>query len=240
MTARRIIAAVLAPGMAWAAPEGWPDLPAPETCEAVLTVQKANCDVEHVYRCPGGVQFNHLQPAKEGSDAVGYCRNAITGWTVESRADGVFILLPELAPFLDIGDVLAGRPPAQTGQALMWLPFFVDPMVGTMRGSFVEDASPVVIDGIELVKSRWDGLFSFNSGLLEFGGVGDVYIDAARGVSFSGKTEQRIMGATGPDPGDQSPVALVLPGEAGFLAAPDPSLCLKLGFRTPPTKGGRA
>lgn len=224
-----MIVALLAPGAAWATPEGWPDLPAPETCEAVLTVQKANCDVEHVYRCLGGVQYNHIQYAKEGNDASGYSRNAITGWTAESRADGVFILFPEVSPLLDIGDVLAGRPPPQTGQALMWMPFFVDPMIGSMRGVFGGSPTQEVIDGVELVKSRWDFVFSFNGGLLEFIGEADFYIDVARGVSFSGKTEQSMMGTPVPDGGDQSPVALVLPGEPGFLAAPDLSLCLKLG-----------
>lgn len=219
-------------GAGMAEPAGWPDLPDRAACEAVLTVVKENCAVEHVFRCPGGVQRSEVRQPGEPAYTVSHSRTPLTDWAVASPFEGYFVLIPDMMPVVGLESLSAGTFPKQTGTATMWLPFFVDPFVGRIEAQLTMTNRELEIGGFGLIGLRQDAFMSFNQGHFAIDGRAEGFVVEDLGVSFGGSSELEMFGATQVFHGD--PVRLIRPGEAGFLADPDEAACFQIGRMTDP------
>jgi hypothetical protein len=219
-------------GAGMAEPAGWPDLPDRAACEAVLTVVKENCAVEHVFRCPGGVQRNEVRQPGEPVYSVSHSLTPLTDWAFASPVEGVFILIPDMTPILGLESLSTRDFPKQSGTATMWVPIFLDPMVGRFDAQFAFMDRKLDVDGFKLIGLDQRVAVSFNQGRFAISSQDERFVVENLGVSFAGSSETEAFGYT--ESYLEDPVRLIRPGEAGFLADPDEAACVQIGRMTDP------
>lgn len=220
--AHLLITLLISPTTAIAEAVSWPDLPSREACEAVLTVVKEDCSVEHVFRCEGGVQRSEQRGLGDAAYSVTHMRSPLTDWTFRAD-DGFAILAPDIAPMIHLDDLAAGTLQTQTGTVFMWVPPFSYPFKGRYDSQWAIADRDVDIDGIRLLRLKKTQSASFNSGQLSFSGWDDIYVAPGLGLSFLGSNEFVTFGVA--ERYNSSPVQLIRPGEPGFLADPEAAAC---------------
>jgi hypothetical protein len=219
-------------GAGMAEPAGWPDLPDRAACEAVLTVVKENCAVEHVFRCPGGVQRNEVRNPGDSSYMITHGLTPLTVLTVADPSLGLFILMSDMMPAIGLEALSEGTFPKQGGSATMWLPFIHDPWTGRFETQLALTDSKFDLDGFRLIGLIQQMSLSFNQGHFAISGHGEGFVVEDLGISFAGSSEMEIWGSR--EQLDEDPVRLIRPGEAGFLADPDEAACVQIGRMTDP------
>ena len=198
-----------------ATPPGWPDLPAREECTAVMTVQKKDCSVEHLFRCPGDLVRTEEVELADDVPMVAYGQGALGFVTFDdpqsetsglALGGGLSLRVTELAA--------AGRADA-AGPGLFVFPFFTAPMQGLieMRAELLDPAFEV--DGKTFLKTTVLTRLTLNEGALVVDATTDAFVDLAQQVAFSGKTRLSVGGSGSVD--NKDPVDVILPGEPGFL-----------------------
>jgi hypothetical protein len=228
------IFALMQAGAAQAAPEGFPALPAPQACEGLATAIKADCSVEHLYRCPGGLTLSVDREPGDTGPVREYRTTPLTALAFAMPDEGIFGLIDNATPVLDLSDLTPEGRIEQTGDLSVWTPIFVQPYTGSFRGGVVVAGPARSIDGVDLVPLRMDMAISLNGGLLAVDGVAELHADLALGLVFTGTTILSLD--TEPSP-DQTPVRLIFPGEAGFLQDPGEGECLMVGALAPVLRG---
>ena len=220
------------PGLA--AAESRPVAPSPESCTPLLTVRKTGCAVEHAYRCADGTRLNVEVRIKDG---------------VEERSS--FLSDPDYRPILfEDGDSAFrfGDSPKSMGLSKLvqrgrgkgtvavsvWTDVFVEPLRGTYSLHVEATDRTFPVDGATLVRMRGTIDMQLNAGAMQVGGWEDSYFDPGSAVRFVGSDKvtafgKFLSGST------EDPIALIYPGEPGFMQDILPSDCDPVGSLRPDT-----
>lgn len=234
---RALVLALLLPVPALS--EGRPVLPAPESCTPVLTVRKTGCAVEHVYRCDGGRMLN-VVVRKAGTKRATTLYDAdYINLMSDLGPDGAALYGAPQGE-IALSDVIATGLGSATQIIAVWSPTFVDPFRGTITYKMEVTDRNAEVDGVQLIQMRIGGEMVLNGGAMQFSVEGNGYFDPASQAAFMGADETKAFG-TILEKHDEDPVALIYPGEPGFMNDPSETDCEPVSSlsRDPADAGGR-
>ena len=220
------------PGLA--AAESRPVAPSPESCTPLLTVRKTGCAVEHAYRCTDGTRLNAKVHIKDG--VAEYSSRLSDADYLQILSVGVAgaIRYGDVPKSLGVSQLLAHGGGEGTYAMSFWTPLFVDPLQGTSKVHIEVTDREFPVDGAVLVEMRGTVEMQLNAGAIQFSGWGEAHFDPRSGVVFDGSSEvtafgKFLSGST------EDPIALIYPGEPGFLQDLSPTVCDPVGSLRPDT-----
>jgi hypothetical protein len=210
---KRLALLLLLPGVALA--EERPVAPDPASCTPLLTVWKTGCAVEHAYRCADGTMLN-VQISEGGTQrdtSLGDAEYLPIQSTIGDLGGAAF---GATVGEIRMSHILATGKGSATWPVDLWTLNFVDPFRGTFSMSVQVTDRAYVVDGVTLTRFRAELDYDLNGGGMRMGGDGDGFIDAASGAMFAGSGTTTTFGTVLKET-VQDPVALIYPGEPGFM-----------------------
>lgn len=197
-----------------AAPVAAQEFTPPAGCEAYLTVQKRDCEVDHHFRCardPAGHQqrasFNETQMTYLGTI------DAETQWVISHRVPYNYTeeLEPNPAEPASFSTLLETGTDAYDFET-------ESAQVGTTRyvGSDTLTGRTVTIDGVTLEETNYQMTASDSSGAMLWQSEGTEYISREWRMFVAGQST--VTTPTNTFETDSRPMQFITAGEAGFLS----------------------
>ncbi|MCB1340947.1 MAG: hypothetical protein KDK24_07765 [Pseudooceanicola sp.] len=192
------------------------DLPlVPEHCEALYSVQKRLCAVQHVYRCQAqaAVEWLLVDVKKDKSlemetiDAEG---NLLSVWT-EKLGKRFFGYVLRADPVSYSTALSSGRDD-HNSTFLFKYPVFLDPIPTRSTGHMVRTGETVVLDGVTFERFEAHNTLKFLNVSIEI--EGDMFLDVATGAFIDGQKRADVYGMMVEE---GHPAQVIHPGEPGFL-----------------------
>lgn len=184
----------------------------PEGCTPWLTVQMRSCKVSNHYTCENDAQGDKWR-VDFGINGA-YFRSRIdyeTQWVESHNSDGIVELLePNPADPASFSELL------ETGlDSYDFSQMKSDGVRENIKGYDRLTGESVVIDGVTLLRTKYDAEIRYDDGTLAWKAQGSEFIHPEWRIFLSGTGQVQIDGNLIPK--DFTPVDFVFPGEPGFM-----------------------
>ena len=184
----------------------------PAGCEGWMTVQMRNCKVSNHYRCAADAPGDTWR-VDFGINGA-YFRSKIdyeTQWVESYNSDGTVEYLesgaPDPASFSEL--IETGRDTYEFSQISS------NGVRQTVRGYDQLTGEEVTIDGVTLMRTKYDARVTYDDGTLAYHAQGNEFVHPEWRIFLSGTGQ--IDGGEGPIPQDFTPVEFAFPGDPGFM-----------------------
>ncbi|MDA8585339.1 hypothetical protein N9L47_03615 [Rhodobacteraceae bacterium] len=188
-------------------------------CEALYSVQKRQCEVEHVRKCSfEGQTYWHYETWDPEDGTFTEITNE-SGDIISAfgREDDIIIdSVIEISDPLSIRSILSNGEDSFDSRYNVRIPIFLDPIPSRMSGHAISQNTSETIDGVLFKRYRLSMKLQLNALILE--GYEDLYIDPETEAVVSGEVEFSFDGGRTTDIEFTTPAEVILEGESGFLA----------------------